>query len=113
MEVTLGDPHLSSYCPAADRKCHSMNSKRRTGIGVCVRKKCKRSSELAFAAPWLVPSPEYFAKLKAYWLSGRNAWQVATVVAPAPAGSTRTTASSNEQKARMPVWFSVTGLPFA
>ena len=25
--------------------------------------KNKKSSELAFAAPWLVPSPRYFAKL--------------------------------------------------
>jgi hypothetical protein len=28
-----------------------------------VQKK-QKSSELAFAAPWLVPSPEYFAKIK-------------------------------------------------
>jgi hypothetical protein len=26
--------------------------------------KKQKSSELAFAAPWLVPSPEYFAKIK-------------------------------------------------
>src|SRR5215470_8417141 len=38
-----------------------------------------------------------------YWLSGFRAWHAATPATAAPAGSTRTTASSYEQKLRLPV----------
>ena len=71
--------------------------------------KKQRSSELAFAAPWLVPSPRYFAKTAEDYDNG-------PVVAVQPASTdaavvARTTASSNEQKDRTPVWLAVTGFP--
>jgi hypothetical protein len=64
-----------------------------------------KSSELAFAAP-AGTLPEYFAKLvfdycKAVAVAGQGA-----VIA---AVAERTTASSNEQKYRTPVWFGVSG----
>jgi hypothetical protein len=65
--------------------------------------KKQKSSELAFAAPWLVPSPGTSPNLLTYWLSGNRAWQAASLAAKAPVGSTRTTASSKEQKLRIPV----------
>src|SRR5207302_10533719 len=43
--------------------------------------------------------------------SGLKVRMPASVFEHAPAGSTRTTASSSAQKARMPVWFTVSGLP--
>jgi hypothetical protein len=49
----------------------------------------------------------------AYWLSGRRAWQAASLATAAPVGCTRTTASSKEQKARIPVWFRVIGVAVA
>src|SRR5690242_9286546 len=48
-----------------------------------------------------------------YWLSGPSASQAASLAIAAPVGCTRITASSNEQKLRMPVWFRVTGTAVA
>jgi hypothetical protein len=48
-----------------------------------------------------------------YWFSGRSAWHAASLAIAAPVGCTRTTASSNEQKLRVPVWFRVIGTPVA
>src|SRR5271167_1693529 len=44
---------------------------------------------------------------------GSSAWQAASLAIGPPAGCTRITASSNEQKLRMPVWFGVTGTAVA
>ena len=56
----------------------------------------------------------YIANVQAHLLvEWQECLTVATDVAPTPAGSTRTTASANEQNARIPVWFRVTGLAFA
>jgi len=64
--------------------------------------------------------PRHFAKVvfdqsvcRNYWLSGRRAWQAASVAIAAPVGCTRTTASSKEQKLRIPVWLTVIGTPEA
>jgi len=56
-------------------------------------------------------APEGAARACVYWLRGFSAWQVATLAIAAPAGFTRTTASSYEQKLRLPVCPSVMGLP--
>jgi hypothetical protein len=50
---------------------------------------------------------------KAYWLSGRRAWQAGSPAIAAPVGCTRTTASSKAQKLRIPVWFNVIGTAVA
>jgi len=46
-----------------------------------------------------------------YWLSGLKVRIPASVLEQTPAGSTRTTASSSAQKARIPVWLMVIGTP--
>jgi hypothetical protein len=50
-----------------------------------------------FAALWLYP-PQVLRQTKDHWFSGSRAWQAATPATVVPAGWTRTTASSNEQK---------------
>src|SRR5579862_1392945 len=97
-----------------DKKCQksaekAIKAKRRVVTQNSIKK--AKSSELAFAAPWLVPSPRYFAKsnLLRTYCSGVRPWQVDSAPMAAPVGCTRTTASSNEQKLRIPVWFSVIG----
>jgi len=47
-----------------------------------------------------------------YWFSGLKVRMVASAVEQAPAGSTRTTASSSAQKPRMPVWLTESGMAF-
>ncbi len=44
-----------------------------------------------------------------YWFSGLKVWMPPSVFEHTPAGSTRTTASSSAQKARIPVWFTDSG----
>src|SRR6202008_3336215 len=53
--------------------------------------------------------PQVLRQTLAYWLSGLKARMPASVLAQTPAGSTRTTASSSAQKARIPVWLIVKG----
>jgi hypothetical protein len=73
------------------------------------RAKSKRSSELAFAAPGLYPPPGTSPTQLNYWFRGLNATMPVSVLEQAPAGSTRTTASSSAQNARIPVWLMVIG----
>jgi hypothetical protein len=74
-------------------------------------KTTKKGSERKARCPiWLVPSPGTSPRSNLhYWLSGLNTRMPASVLEQAPAGSTRTTASSSAQNARMPVWFTVLG----
>ena len=51
------------------------------------------------------------ASSRTYWLSGLKVRIPASVLEQTPAGSTRITASSSAQKARIPVWFTVIGTP--
>src|SRR5215467_6799206 len=51
------------------------------------------------------------ASSRIYWLSGLKVRIPASVLEQTPAGSTRITASSSAQKARIPVWFTVVGTP--
>ena len=53
--------------------------------------------------------PQVLRQTVAYWLSGLKVRMPASVLAHTPAGSTRTTASSSAQKARIPVWLIVIG----
>jgi hypothetical protein len=48
-----------------------------------------------------------------YWFSGSRASHAAWLAMAAPVGCTRITASSKEQKLRMPVWLTVTGTAVA
>ena len=74
--------------------------------------KKQKSSELSLAALWLIPSPSTSPKSAAnYWFSGLKVRIVASEVEQTPAGSTRTTASSSAQNARIPVWLMVSGTP--
>ena len=67
-----------------------------------------KGSECELAALWRIPSPGYLPDLY-YWLSGLKVRTPASVLEQAPAGSTRTTASSSAQKPRMPVWLIESG----
>src|SRR3954471_22633353 len=61
-----------------------------------------------FAAPKL--SARSTRQSSTYWLSGLNVWMPPSVAEQTPAGSTRTTASSSAQNARIPGWLTVRGL---
>ena len=67
---------------------------------------------MKLAAQWRVPSPRHFAKNQTacYWFSGLRVRTPASVLEQAPAGSTRTTASSSAQKPRMPLWLIESGV---
>ena len=96
---------FDSFC----QPINSYSSQRRLNSGNYFEGQKQKSSELSFAALWFVPSPRYFAKL-AYWFNGLKVRMPASVLAQAPAGSTRTTASSSAQNARIPVWLTVIGV---
>ena len=72
--------------------------------------KKQRAASVNSLPPWLIPSPRYSPKSNvSYWLSGLKVRMPASVLEQAPAGSTRTTASSSAQKPRMPVWLIASG----
>ena len=75
------------------------------------QRKKQKSSELVLAAPGLYAPLSTSPQSKDYWFSGLKVRTVASEVEQTPAGSTRTTASSSAQKARMPVWLMVKGTP--
>jgi hypothetical protein len=74
-------------------------------------KTTKKGSERKSSLPHLARAlPRHLPRSNLhYWLSGLNTRMPASVFEQAPAGSTRTTASSSAQNARMPVWFTVLG----
>ena len=77
--------------------------------GACSIKK-QRAASVNSLPRWLIPSPRYSPKSNvSYWLSGLKVRTPASVLEQAPAGSTRTTASSSAQKPRMPVWLIESG----
>jgi hypothetical protein len=71
-------------------------------------RKNKKSSELAFAALRAGTLPRYFAGLA--YCNGVTPWQAVSLPIAAVVELARTTASSNEQKVRTPVWFAVIGV---
>src|SRR5215469_1377308 len=74
-------------------------------------KRCAKSKRAANSRS-LLPActlPQVLRQTVAYWLSGLKVRMPASVLAHTPAGSTRTTASSSAQKARIPVWLIVIG----
>jgi len=86
-------------------------NRRRDATESVILRKNKRSTGFLSGAPWLVPSPRYFANQLNY-CSTVKAWQAAVVVTgalPAAPGSNRSTPSSLEQKLRTPDWLNVTG----
>ena len=92
-----------------DRKCQNRTEQRhaetrtlRVQEGIAVRRGQRRQRS---SRPRVADAP--------YWLIGRRPWQVASLPIAAPVGCTRTTASSNEQKLRVPDWFRVIGTAVA
>jgi hypothetical protein len=71
--------------------------------------KTKRQRAEARCPLRLIPSPG-IRQIETYWLSGLKVRIVASAAEQAPAGSTRTTASSSAQNARMPVWLIDSGI---
>jgi hypothetical protein len=113
-----------SYAPARERSLRSSEKIRARAFqsaggrshvagsgerGAAKQRQKQKSSELAFAAPLACTLPQVLCQLIRYWLRGLNVRTAASVVPHLPPGSTRTTASSSAQKARIPVWFTVSG----
>jgi hypothetical protein len=82
--------------------------KTRPDTNLLGRKK-QKGSERELAASMAYTLPQVFAKLN-YWFNGLKVRMVASAVEQAPAGSTRTTASSSAQNARIPVWLIDNGI---
>ena len=76
--------------PDSDRKCHSNDLEQRTGVRCSIVLLTQNQTRI-------------------YWFSGLKVWMPPSVFEHTPAGSTRTTASSSAQKARIPVWFTDSG----
>ena len=68
-----------------------------------------KGSERELAAFLAYTLPQVFARLN-YWFNGLKVRMVASAFEQAPAGSTRTTASSSAQNARIPVWLIESGI---
>ncbi len=79
-------------------------------------RKCKNKKRAEDFAPALLsafrPSPEAPGQ-SYYWLSGFSAMQASWAPGAAPLARKRTTASSTEQKLRLPVWLTTNGIAVA
>ena len=105
--VICDSNHCGQVVRGTDRKCH-LNAE----FGPQDLNKNEKSSELAFAALCLQPSPRYFAKIKSLYLLKRlKCLQAVPAPIAAPVGCALLTASSNEQKLRVPVDQSEPGRP--
>src|ERR1700721_4237903 len=78
---------------------------------VCVQKEKRAANFRSLLLEiGLYPPPDTSPRSnRNYWLSGLKATMPASVAEHLPAGSTRTTASSSAQNARIPVWLMVIG----